>query len=169
MSGPAPQSSPEERISSVELCEHTHFQLRWEAINVDEIYDKHSTDCCKRGAVGRTEPLGPIFWLVTLSLGLFVNRYMRHRSAPWIGLFGITCLTILLVWDYIGTGHSDYYRSLPGRFWGDEFRQNFTSKCSNSECLGLLITMPSLSLVAYSIGAWLGLTLSLHSRSRNPQ
>ncbi len=66
---------------------------------------------------------GPVFWLCTVLTGFFMNHYVR-----------------------------DYYRSLPGGYWGDEFQQMFTSKCSASECLGLLVTIPSLSLISYSIG-----------------
>src|SRR5258706_3839187 len=77
-----------------------------------------------------TEVFGPIFWLFMIGLGFSVNRYMRHRAAPWIGVIGVVCITIILVWDYISVGHSWYYRNLSGGFWGEEFRQNFTSKCS---------------------------------------
>jgi Na+-driven multidrug efflux pump len=107
-----------------------------------------------------TEVFGPAFWLTNVLFGLSTNRYTRHRSAPWVGLIGAVCLAALLVWDHVAIGHSDYYRSLPGGYWGYEFRQNFTLECSASECLGLLVTFPSLSLISYSIGAWLGLRIS---------
>jgi hypothetical protein len=103
------------------------------------------------------EVFGPFFWLSNVVMGLVMNRYARHRSALWIGVIGVVCIVVVLAWDYIGTGHSGYYRSLPGGFWGNEFREMFTSECSASECLGHLITVPSLSLITYSIGAWLGL------------
>jgi len=95
---------------------------------------------------------GPVFWLCTVLTGLFMNHHVRHHSASWIGVIGILCIVIVLVWDYVAVGHSDYSRSLPGGYWGDEFQQMFTSKCSASECLGLLVTIPSLSLISYSIG-----------------
>src|SRR6266849_1835051 len=94
---------------------------------------------------------------------------MSGTAASWIGVIGILCIVIVLVWDYVAVGHSDYYRSLPGGYWGDEFQQMFTSKCSASECLGLLVTIPSLSLISYSIGAWLGLRLRVTANSRTPR
>ena len=101
-----------------------------------------------------TEESSPLRWVWCAFLGFFMNRYVRHRSASWIGTIGIVYMTVVVVWDFTATGHSEFVRSLPGGFWRDEFDQLFTSKCSASECLGqLFATMPSLALISYSIGA----------------
>jgi len=54
---------------------------------------------------------GPGFWLCTVLTGFFMNHYVRHRSVvDWSDR--ILCIVIVLVWDYVAVGHSDYYRSL---------------------------------------------------------
>jgi len=51
---------------------------------------------------------GPVFWLCTVLTGLFMNHHVRHRSASWMGVIGILCIVIVLVWDYVAVGHPDY-------------------------------------------------------------
>jgi len=112
-----------------------------------------------------TEIFGPFFWLSIIALGFLVNVYMRHRSARWIWVMGALCIAVIFVWDYAAITHAAYDRRLPAGYWAEEFQQDFTSKCSASECLALLFTAPSLALVAYSIGAWFALRTSKRLRA----
>jgi hypothetical protein len=62
-------------------------------------------------------------------------------------------MATIVLWDYSTLSHSPYILQLPGGFWRYEWNQLFTSKCSDSECLGLLFTAPALALVSYGVGA----------------
>jgi hypothetical protein len=103
----------------------------------------------------------PFIWLPAFFLGLVVNRFARHRSAPFVGIVGLVLLVGVMAWDVSILRHGGNYRDLsPGHDWAYEFRQLFSADktCRDSECLGkILVTAPFITTVAYSIGAWLGL------------
>jgi len=94
---------------------------------------------------------GPGFWLCTVLTGFFMNHYVLHRSVvDWSDRHPVhshrSCLGLRRCWTL------GLLPKLTGGYRGDEFQQMCTSKCSASECLGLLVTIPSLSLISYSIG-----------------
>ena len=100
----------------------------------------------------------PFYWFWNVLFGFLVNLYALNRSAPWLALLALIYMTAMVLWDVSVIGHSQYYLQLPGGPWRYEWNQLFTSKCSDSECLGeLFITAPTLALVSYSVGAWLGM------------
>lgn len=111
------------------------------------------------------EIISPFYWLWVSLLGFLVNIYTHNRSAAWIGILGLIYMGAMVLWDFSVIGHSDYYLRLPGGPWQYEWNQLFTSKCSDSECLGeLLITAPTLALISYSIGAAIALRVRRNHR-----
>lgn len=112
-------------------------------------------------------PYNPLLWVSGVLLGLLVNRFARHRSACWVGAIALLLMFAVMVWDISIFKRSGYYGALTqGHYWKYEFGQLFSpddATCSDSECLGkLLVTLPVVASIAYSIGAWLGLR-SWHS------
>jgi len=104
------------------------------------------------------EVVSPFYWMWVALLGFFVNILARTRSAVWIGVLGLIYMAAMIAWDFSVIRHSEYYLRLPGGPWRYEWNQLFTSKCSDSECLGeLLITAPTFALISYSIGAAIAL------------
>jgi hypothetical protein len=107
-----------------------------------------------------TWPLNPLIWLSAGSLGFVANRSMQHRSACLVGILGVLTLIVAMHWDVSLYERSSYYRNVTGGHpWRYELSQLFSRDervCAASECLGrVLITLPFLSSLAYSIGAWL--------------
>ena len=110
--------------------------------------------------------LSPISALTYVLFGFLLNRYLRHRSAPWIATIGVVWLGTALLWDFRGFGQSEF---IAGHFWRYEFNQLFTSKCVQSECLEQwLVAVPAIAIVWYGIGTWIGLRAT-ESRNSNPQ
>jgi len=103
-------------------------------------------------------PYSPAFWLSGFLLGIFVNNLRGDRIACWTWVGGI-------VWLGIGV----YESATSGSPWcppsGCPFLQQVwnslfsleSGKCA-FECLGkLVVTVPALSSIAYSIGSRLAL------------
>jgi hypothetical protein len=116
----------------------------------------------------------PIVWLVPVFLGIVTNRLMRHRSACLVGIVGALLIPMFMRSEISIIQHSEYMRNLThGHYWRYEFQQLFSSDdrtCSDSECLGkVLFTLPFLTSVAYSIGAWLGLKFGKMKSSSAPR
>jgi len=118
------------------------------------------------GAVGC---FNPMFWAGGLPLGAFINYYTRHRSAYWVGLFGVGYLlaTILYYHTTLFPHPSIYqnpdntgYSLQRGLYW------LFSPTCKGGECLEqFLVTLPVLNSIAYSLGAWFGLRFA-HQKNR---
>ncbi len=104
----------------------------------------------------------PFIWLPGFFLGFAVNRFVRHRSAPFVGVVGLVFLVGVMFWDVSILKHGGHYPYLtPGNYWDYELLVLFSPSdkaCGDSECLGkLFVTAPFVISVAYSIGAWLAL------------
>jgi hypothetical protein len=111
-----------------------------------------------------TDVYGPFFWLANLLFGFLVARHVRSRSGPWVAIVGAIFMAAILLWDYLTTSHLQYVAQLPGGFWRYEWNQMFTAKCSDSECLGLLFSAPTLALVSYGVGAWV--SIRVHAKAK---
>ena len=108
----------------------------------------------------------PWFWIPAGLGGFFVNRAMRNRSACLVGVVTALLLCTIMSWDVTSHRRNPYYSHLineqyRGRYWHYEIEQLLSpsdAKCGSSECLGKLIfTVPAVTSIAYSIGAWVGL------------
>jgi|SRR5580698_4915700 hypothetical protein len=108
----------------------------------------------------------PFFWVPAGITGFLVNRSTRNRSACFIGLLAIAFLVARMFWDVSTHKQSKYYSHLVeqqygGHYWRYEIQQQLSpsdAACGGSECLGkALFTVPVVTAVAYSIGAWFGL------------
>jgi hypothetical protein len=100
---------------------------------------------------------GSIFWGALL--GFVVCQFARHCSARWVGAVGLLYLIVESALDINLYGDSPYYRALGGPF-RYEFEQLFTTNCSRTECMKLvLVTMPTMCCLGYSLGAWLALKM----------
>jgi hypothetical protein len=87
----------------------------------------------------------PFYWAVAVLIGFWFNRRMRHHSACWVWVLPILTVSLLLM--RYSVPKAEYYEQL--------------STC-HDECLAaMLLTVPSMNCIAYSIGAW----LALRSRS----
>jgi hypothetical protein len=81
------------------------------------------------------------FWVTAVPIGLWFNRRMRHYSACWTWVLPILAISLLLI----------------------RFRVSMAEFCEtvltcHGECiLFVLLTVPMLNCVAYSVGAWLAL------------
>jgi hypothetical protein len=98
----------------------------------------------------------PLLWVPGLMLGLLVNRFVLKSTACWVWLAGV-------VWMAYGMFAS--LHAYHARFSGicsplDNIRGGFFSFASNY-CGGgenvFLFTVPTLSSIAYSLGAWTAL------------
>jgi hypothetical protein len=108
----------------------------------------------------------PWFWIPAGLSGYFMNRMKRSRSACFVGFVALTLLLALMSWDVSSNRRNPYYSQLinghyGGRYWQYEFEQLLSPSdvaCGASECLGkVLFTLPVVTAVAYSMGAWVGL------------
>jgi hypothetical protein len=108
----------------------------------------------------------PWFWIPAGLGGYFVNRSTRNCSACVVGLIAVLLLSVLLFRDVSSNRRSPYYSHLineqyHGQYWQYEFEQLLSpsdANCGSSECLGkLFFTLPVVTSIAYSIGAWVGL------------
>jgi hypothetical protein len=102
-----------------------------------------------------------LFFLPVIFLGIVVNRSTRHRSACIVGFLGALFLLLVMRSDVSLYERSAYYGNLThGHYWWYEFQVLFSPVCPHGECLGkVFFTLPFLTSVAYSIGAWLGLRI----------
>jgi hypothetical protein len=101
----------------------------------------------------------PVVWFPGFALGFFLNRKGSNRSACWVWLIGLAWLAYA-IWDSVHSYDARWYQ-------GCTASQNVVNaffilnsrKCGGGESTlaGLFFTLPAISSVAYSIGAWLGL------------
>jgi hypothetical protein len=101
---------------------------------------------------------GPCAWLSGLALGFFVNRHLLHRAAcfawiPGLLFLGWVCLGEASVTHAAGVSAMESIRiGLFPTTYSD------FSACGTSECLAIVvITIPVLNTITYSVGAWLAL------------
>jgi hypothetical protein len=116
-------------------------------------------------AGGRAPDLGllfnPLIWFPAGLLGVVANRLMQHRSACLVGVVGALFMFAMMAFQVFLYQRSEYFSNLAqGHYWRYELLQLFSSDariCAQGGCLGRFYTIPFLSSIAYSIGAWLGL------------
>lgn len=107
----------------------------------------------------------PAFWLPSLSVGLIINRFARHRWAAFVpAIAGTLVMITIVVWDAELARHSAYEMAAAhGHVWRYELGLLFApvssvSSQKSERVLGqLFFTFPFLSSVAYSVGAWLAI------------
>jgi hypothetical protein len=97
---------------------------------------------------------------LTVLLGFVANQFMQHRSASWVGALGLVWFVVAASWDILSYRHSSFYRARTGgHFISAEFIMLFSPHCGErwdaEECglEQLLVTVPVLISVAYSLGA----------------
>lgn len=105
--------------------------------------------------------LNPLLWSGSLFLGALINRRTHDRSAYWVAGVGCSYLLAVFLSDVSGFAHSEYYwRVSGGHYLRYEYRLLF-SPCTGDKCLGqMIVTLPFLNSIAYSVGAWLGLRVA---------
>jgi hypothetical protein len=110
----------------------------------------------------------PLLWISSLLLGALINRRTHHRSAYWVAGVGCSYLLAVFLSDVSGLAHSEYYRGVSGgHYLRYEYRLLFSPSCTGDKCLGqLIVTLPFVNSIAYSVGAWLGLRAA--QKSDNP-
>jgi hypothetical protein len=81
------------------------------------------------------------FWVTAVPIGFWFNRRMRHYSACWT--WGLPILAISLLLIRFRVSMAELYKTL------------FT--CHGECILFVLLTIPMLNCIAYSVGAWLAL------------
>lgn len=111
----------------------------------------------------------PVLWGPGLILGLLVNRFALKSTACWVWLAGIL---------WIGYGILASLHAYHARFSGicsplDSIRGGFFSFASNYGYCGggenvFLFTVPTLSSIAYSLGAWVALRFGRSRQSTLP-
>lgn len=104
----------------------------------------------------------PAFWGSGFLLGLVINDHMQNRSAQWVGPICVVLLLCGFLYDSWFLSHSTYFRvAAQGHFWRYEYDHLFSlddRNCGGDECLGKFFgTLPVLTSIAYSAGAWLAL------------
>jgi|GEM_PF-7014398 len=104
----------------------------------------------------------PLLWGSSLFLGALINRRTHHRSAYWVAGVGCSYLLAVFLSDVSGFAHSEYYRGVSsGHYLRYEYHLLFSPACDGDKCLGqILVTLPFLNSIAYSVGAWLGLRVA---------
>ncbi len=116
----------------------------------------------------------PLVWVTPFFVGLFVNRFTRHKSAAVVWVVGLLFLLGMMLWDMSILKRGGHNQNLtPGGYWGYEFRQLFSTSekmCGDSECLGqLLVTTPFIVTVTYSLGALMALRFGKNDRASQRQ
>lgn len=102
-------------------------------------------------------PYSPLLWGTALLIGFVLNKRLRHHSACWTWLPGLCWLAI----GILGTvsGHDPRWCegcAVSQDVWRNLFTVNL-DYCLQ-ECLGeLFVTTPSLTCIAYSIGAFIAI------------
>lgn len=110
-------------------------------------------------------PYSPAFWGAAMLLGFFVNQSMGDRSALWVGPAGLILLAAIVLisisegeqpgYELVQHQHYFFLKQVAGELFGVD-----PKLCGGNECLGkLLFTVPALSSVSYSLGAFLGLRM----------
>jgi hypothetical protein len=116
----------------------------------------------------------PIFWLVSAFLGILVNRLTRHRSASWVAAVGV-CYLLWSLHLYVPGLHTLDYNGVKVYYQGPTgwpsvvraLHMLFSPTCKDGQCLEqMFVTLPFLSSIAYSFGAWLALRFE---PTRKPQ
>jgi len=100
----------------------------------------------------------PLLWGSSLFLGALINRRTHYRSAYWVAGVGCSYLLAVFLADVSGLAHSEYVRAVSGgHYLRYECHLLFSPSCEGDKCLGqLLVTLPFVNSIAYSVGAWLG-------------
>ena len=106
-------------------------------------------------------PYSPAFWGSALSLGFLVNKRMADRCALWVGPIAALMFALLIGLSLPGFQGSGYeLKQSNNSFARYVYFELFSldSKFSSDGGLGkFLFTMPALSCIAYSLGAWVAL------------
>lgn len=102
----------------------------------------------------------PFLWTPGLILGLLVNRIRLNSTACWVWLVGMVWMAIgifsaLLYYHSRFAGICSPLDSITNGFLFSVPRQPY---CGDRENL-ILFTLPTLSAIAYSLGAWIVLRL----------
>jgi hypothetical protein len=117
----------------------------------------------KDGVLKRLLDLGglanPVSWCPGFVLGFLLNRKGSNRSACWVWPIGLAWLAYA-IWDSVRSYDARWYQ-------GCTASENVVNaffilnarKCGGGESTlaGLFFTLPAISSVAYSIGAWIRL------------
>jgi hypothetical protein len=83
----------------------------------------------------------PLYWGAAVLIGFWFNRRTGHYSACWVWVLPILVVSLLLM----------RYSVPPSEYYG----QLLTCR---DECLAaMLLTVPSMNCIAYSVGAWFAL------------
>lgn len=109
--------------------------------------------------------LNPLLWGPGLIFGILLNRFVLRRTACWVWVAG-------MVWMACGICAALY--SYHGRFAGicspvDSITNGFFFSVPKQPYCGdhgnlMLFTLPTLSAIAYSLGAWITLWFVCHAR-----
>jgi hypothetical protein len=101
----------------------------------------------------------PIYWICSVPLGILTNYRAQHRSARYVFAFGIVYLLIALSSYIPNYGQSSYFRRvIQGPYLYHALHMLFSNVCKDGQCLEqMLVTLPFLNSIAYSVGAWFGL------------
>jgi hypothetical protein len=87
----------------------------------------------------------PFYWGAAVPIGFWFNRRMGHHSACWVWVLPILAISLLLIGFRVSM--AEFYERL------------FTCR---DECISaMLLTVPGMNCIAYSIGAWLALRFQI--------
>lgn len=98
----------------------------------------------------------PLIWGPGFALGLLVNQKTLQHIACWVWLVGVAWLAAG-IWDSINSYDARFYQgcsALENVVNGFFILNSHRCGGGSSTLEGLIFTIPALSSVAYSIGAW---------------
>jgi hypothetical protein len=104
--------------------------------------------------------LNPLVWGAALALGFFVNRITCDHSAYWVWLPGIAWLAYA-IWDSVHLYDPRWYQGCTAsENVVNAFFVLNSRRCGGGESTlsGIFFTVPAANSVAYSVGAWIGLS-----------
>ena len=108
-------------------------------------------------------PYSPAFWLSAFVLGLIVNNLRSDRLACWIWIAGAIWLVVGMYRSILT--YNAPWCAAPSCPFVQQIRYSLFSldsgKCLSGCLKKLFVTVPALSSVTYSIGAWLGFRRAL--------
>lgn len=115
-------------------------------------------------ALNAGDALSPFLWGPGLVMGLLVNRFALRRTACWVWLAGIVWLAcgILVALHFYRARFAGICSPLDSITNGFFFSVTRHSVCGDGANL-MRFTLPTLSAVAYSFGAWIALRLVRHA------
>jgi hypothetical protein len=110
----------------------------------------------------------PVLWGPGLIMGLLVNRFALKSTAYWVWLVGM----VWIAYGIFASLHA-YHAGFSGICSPlDNIRGEFFSFSNNGYCGGgenvMLFTVPTLSSIAYSLGAWVALRFGRSGQSTLP-